>query len=203
MLELDLGARRVERRQLVGAIADHEHAERLEHLDGARQIEDRLGARRDHRDLRARERDEIVRDIAGVAAMDAADAAGREHADPGARGEHRGRADRGRGGRAAREVDREIGGAGLRDARDRRSRSARAVAGSSPMHGSPSMTAIVAGTAPSRAHRRPRARARRRGCRATAARARRASTRARRSGLLRVARLARPATLYVQLARRA
>ena len=97
VLERQAALAGVERRQLVGLPADHQHAERLEQLERARQIEDGLGAGRDHRDRRLRQRVEIVRDVAAVAAVDAADAAGGEHPDAGAGGQHGGRADRGRG----------------------------------------------------------------------------------------------------------
>src|SRR5580704_1439925 len=115
VLEPDAGARRIERRQLGRAPADDEHAERLEQLHRARQIEDRLRAGRDDGDRRARQRDEIVRDVAGIAAMNAADAAGREDPDAGMRRDHGRRAHRRRRRTAPREMDRQIGRAGLRE----------------------------------------------------------------------------------------
>ena len=73
----------VERREAVGAKPIHGYAERLEHFDGARQIEHRLRAGADDRDRPARERGEIRGHVAAFvrAAMHAADAAGREHFD--------------------------------------------------------------------------------------------------------------------------
>ena len=94
-------------------ITDHQHAERLEHFERARQIEDRLGAGRHHGDRRARERGQIARHIQRIAAMHAADATGREHADAGARRQRGSRRDRRRRVAATRKNYRQIRRAGL------------------------------------------------------------------------------------------
>ena len=77
----------VKGREPVGLVADHRHALGLQHLQRARHIEDRLGAGADDGDGRTRKLRQIGRDVqAGLAAaVDAADAAGREDGDAGRR----------------------------------------------------------------------------------------------------------------------
>ena len=98
----------VEERQRRGAEPDHGHAERLEHLERARHVEDRLRAGADQADLVARQLAEVgghVERPLGVA-VHAADAAGGGVVDA-AQPRHRQRA--GDGGGAERAV-RERGG---------------------------------------------------------------------------------------------
>ena len=102
---------RVEERQLVGPVAEHRHAERLEQLCRRRNVEQRLDAGRDDERLRRRERLQVGRDVGRrrPAAMNAAEPARGHHldADRAAHGERAadgGRADRAlcdRGGEVA------------------------------------------------------------------------------------------------------
>ena len=79
--------RRVEERQVVGPVAEHRHAERLEQLGGRRHVEQRLHARRDDERLRRRERAQVGRHVGRrrPAAVDAAEPAGRHDRIPAAR----------------------------------------------------------------------------------------------------------------------
>ena len=104
--------RGIEERQRVDPETEHRHAERLEQLGSRRDVEQRLDAGRDDERRRSRELGEIGRDVGrmGEAAMDAADAAGRENPDPGG-SRNRKRAADGRGAdgalnRSRREVAR-------------------------------------------------------------------------------------------------
>ena len=85
---------REERRELVGAVADDRHAEGLEHLEGAADVEDRLHPRGDDGDLGARQLGEVGRDVHRVlgALVHAAEPAGDEDPDAGEPGDaHRAR----------------------------------------------------------------------------------------------------------------
>ena len=118
---------REERGELVGAVADDGHAEGLEHLEGAADVEDRLHAGRDDGHLGAGELGEVGRDVHRVlrALVHAAEAARDEHADAGEpRDAHRAR-DRRRAVHAGGDDVGQVADAHLADAR-RPSRAARA-----------------------------------------------------------------------------
>ena len=74
----------IEGRKVVRLQTEHGHAQRLQHLKGPRQVEDRFGARTDHGDRHTPQRGEVGRHIPafGSPTMYAADAAGRENANP-------------------------------------------------------------------------------------------------------------------------
>ena len=131
------------------AIADDDHAERLESLDRRVQIEDRLRAGADDDDWRAGELGEIGRFIELRLAMHAADSAGREHADRRQRHQRQ----RSRDGRRtvapvrasrpecrARSLSSRRRARGIARARRRRDRTSLF----------PRLTAAIAGTAPAR-----------------------------------------------------
>ncbi len=107
----------VERRQLVGAVAQHRHAERLQQLQGAAEIQHRLGARADDGHGRPGDLRQIRRDVEvrGSAAVDAADTAGRQQPDAGGRGGGQGGRDRGAARRAGGERRPQVPAAHLGD----------------------------------------------------------------------------------------
>ena len=71
----------VERGELAGAVAEDGHTQRVEHLERLGQIQEGLRPRSDGDDAMAGQRTEVGAHVAGqmVVAMNAADAAGREH----------------------------------------------------------------------------------------------------------------------------
>ena len=139
---------RVERGEPVVPPPEHRHTDRLEVLERARQVEERLrpGAHGDDRVVG--QRVEIGADVAGQlgAAVHATDPSGREHLDA----RRRSQRDRGRDSRRTerpplRHGDREVAFRGLaRRTEDR----GRAPISSSPTRATPSRTAVSAGTAP-------------------------------------------------------
>ena len=146
----EAAAARVERRELVGAVAEHRHPERLERLQGQADVEDALHPGADHGDVGASTssvRSALTSKRLLGAAVHAAEPAGHEDPDPGQRREpHRG-GDGGGAVAAAGDDVRQVADADLDDvaggwpaARGRR-RPGRSA-------GRPSSTAIVAGTAP-------------------------------------------------------
>ena len=108
MLQLDRRLPREEERQAVHAVADEGHAELLQALRRGRRVDDRLGPAAHQQPRRPRELHEVGAHVRALARMHAADAAGRAHADPGARGGPDRRGHRGRAEAAARARRREI-----------------------------------------------------------------------------------------------
>ena len=76
--------RLVEQRQVVGAVAEHRHAERLEQLGRRGHVQDRLHARGDDQRLGSDQLAEVGGDVrrSGEAAVDAAEAARAHEPDP-------------------------------------------------------------------------------------------------------------------------
>ena len=136
-----------ERRQLVCAEAEHRHAEHLEVLERAGEVEEGLGARGHRHDGVRGERAEVGADVArGLgASVHPADAAGGEDADAHLRSERQRRRDRRRAERpACATATGKSRAATLREPASRRSCSD----GSSPTRGTLSTTAVTPGTAP-------------------------------------------------------
>jgi len=107
----------VERRQLIGAIADDRHAERFEALEREREVEHELRAGADDAHRMLRDGLEVRGLVEGAlaAAVHAADTAGGHHRDAGACGDLYRRRDRRRSQSTAREHRREIAKRNFRD----------------------------------------------------------------------------------------
>ena len=150
MFELEAGGAGVEGRELVGPVADHRDPLGLQELERLPDVEDRFGAGAHDRDAGARKLDEIGGDVECLlgAAVHAADPAGGEDFDARERSDKHRRRDR-RACRAfARGDQRQIAPRGLDDAAAELAELIDLLAVERPTLKRPSMTAIVAGTAP-------------------------------------------------------